>query len=307
MEELRRKILIVDDEPMVRDSLRLLLKTTFDVSTASDGEEALGVFDQAKPDLVLLDVMMPKIDGIEVLKRLRERGVKTPVIMLTAVNTVRAAVEAMKCGACDFLNKPFDVQELTALILATLDQSQVEEEAPTARRKSGVAVVADFGPMVGRSAAMSELFARIDQVAVRDTTVLITGESGTGKELVARQIHERSARKNGPFVAINCAAIPETLIESELFGHEKGAFTGAIKTRKGVFERADAGTLFLDEIGELSLDVQAKLLRALQTGEIQRVGGEKIINVDVRLIAATNRDLLERVQSNEFREDLYYR
>jgi len=309
MDEPRRKILIVDDEPTVRDSLRLLLKSNFDVTLAADGEEALGVFDESKPDLVLLDVMMPKVDGIEVLKRLRERGTDTPIIMLTAVNTVKTAVQAMKWGAHDFLNKPFDVNELTSLIVTTLDKKMSDGGDVAPPNKAGVSklIPGDYGPMVGRSAAMADLFARIEQVATRDTTVLITGESGTGKELVARQIHERSSRKSGPFIAINCAAIPETLIESELFGHEKGAFTHAVEKRLGHFELADGGTLFLDEIGELSLAVQVKMLRFLQEKEFYRVGRSKPITVDVRIVTATNKNLDELVKLKQFRQDLFYR
>jgi DNA-binding NtrC family response regulator len=308
-DDVRRKILIVDDEPTVRDSLRLLLKTNFDVRVAEDGEAALGAVDEALPDLILLDVMMPKLDGIEVLKRLHEKHRGIPVIMLTASNTVRTAVQAMKCGAQDFLNKPFDVEELTSLIIATLDKGDGEPEADVERTTGSrrIQIAADFGPMVGRSQQMADVFARIENVAARDTTVLITGESGTGKELVARQIHERSSRKNGPFVAINCAAIPESLIESELFGHEKGAFTHAVERRIGHFELADGGTLFLDEIGELSLPVQVKMLRFLQEQEFYRVGRSKPIRVDVRIVTATNKNLEELVKQKAFRQDLFYR
>lgn len=326
--EVKKKILIVDDEPAIRDSLRLLLKSNFEVDVAQDGEEALGKLQGELPDLVLLDVMMPKVDGIEVLRQLQERQISLPVIMLTATNTVRTAVQAMKWGASDFLNKPFDVEELTSIILATLqkfshtkrhtaslgndDQGEGEgaggdETSATPNPKAVQLPEGDFGPLVGRSSSMAELFARVAQVAQRDTTVLITGESGTGKELVARQIHERSSRKNGPFVAINCAAIPETLIESELFGHEKGAFTHAVEKRLGHFELANGGTLFLDEIGELSLGVQVKMLRFLQEQEFYRVGRSKPIRVDVRIVTATNKNLEELVRQKTFRQDLFYR
>jgi two-component system response regulator AtoC len=314
MQEGKRKILIVDDEPAIRDSLRLLLKSNFDVEVAQDGEEALQVLEQVKPDLMLLDVMMPRLDGIEVLKKMQERQISLPVIMLTATNTVRTAVQAMKCGAVDFLNKPFDVEELTNIIIATLEKRHVsnfvapdsQDELPDGGRAARLPP-GDFGPLVGRSAAMTDLFAQVLQIAARDTTVLITGESGTGKELVARQIHERSSRKSGPFVAINCAAIPETLIESELFGHEKGAFTHAVERRLGHFELANGGTLFLDEIGELSLGVQVKMLRFLQEQEFYRVGKSKPIRVDVRIVTATNKNLEELVKQKTFRQDLFYR
>lgn len=307
--ETLKKVLVVDDEPAIRDSLRLLLKRNFEVTTASDGQEALDLMEQLTPDLILLDVMMPKLDGLDVLKKLNEKSWSVPVIMLTATNTVKTAVQAMKFGAVDFLNKPFDVEELTRLIISTLARPTPEEslEISGAHHKRTPALEADFGPMVGKSSGMADLFTRIQQVAERDTTVLITGESGTGKELVARRIHELSQRKTGPFIAINCAAIPETLIESELFGHEKGAFTHAVERRIGHFERANGGTLFLDEIGELSLNVQVKMLRFLQEQEFYRVGRSKPIQVDVRIVTATNKQLEEQVKLKHFRQDLFYR
>lgn len=308
MAETRKKVLVVDDEPGIRDSLRLLLKSHFDVTTAEDGLQALSSFEDLAPDLILLDVMMPRLDGIETLKRLREKSPDIPVVMLTGANTVRTAVEAMKLGAVDYLNKPFDVEALTTLIVETLDRKPVEEPADAAQMRPKLsAPQADFGTMVGKSPAMQELFQKIGQVAERDTIVLITGESGTGKELVAREIHARSPRRSGPFVAINCAAIPETLIESELFGHEKGAFTNAIEKRIGHFELADGGTLFLDEIGELSLAVQVKMLRFLQDQEFYRVGRSKPIRVDVRVITATNKNLEDLIREKRFRQDLFYR
>jgi len=307
MTELRRKVLIVDDEAAIRDSLRLLLKATFDVQTAEDGEQALTLADEMQPDLILLDVMMPKLDGIETLKRLNERSSIIPVVMLTASNTVKTAVQAMKCGAVDFLNKPFDVDELTRIILNTLDK-QTPPTPATARSRANLPIIeADFGPMVGKSPSMLELFQKVEQVAQRESTILITGESGTGKELVAKRIHELSLRKSGPFVAINCAAIPESLIESELFGHEKGAFTHAVERRLGHFELANGGTLFLDEIGELSLNVQVKMLRFLQEQEFYRVGKSKPIHVDVRIVAATNKNLEDLIKQKTFRQDLFYR
>ncbi len=303
-----KKVLIVDDESSIRDSLRLLLRTNFEVSVAEDGESALSLFDDLNPDLVLLDVIMPKLDGIETLRRLREINPKVPVIMLTATSAVRTAVDAMKAGAVDYLNKPFDIEELTTLIVNTLDSSGGTVIAATQGARIEVATPeADFGPMVGRSQSMEGLFQKVKQVAERNTTALITGESGTGKELVARQLHKLSARRNSPFIPINCAAIPETLIESELFGHEKGAFTHAVDRRIGHFELADGGTLFLDEIGELSMAVQVKMLRFLQEQEFYRIGRSKPIKVDVRIIAATNKSLEDLIAEKGFRQDLFYR
>ena len=306
-----KKVLIVDDEQAIRESLGLLLKNNFEVTTAKDGLEAIELIGSAEPDLILLDIMMPKLDGIETLKRIRQSNPDVPVVMLTATNTVKTAVEAMKYGAKDYLNKPFDVEELTSLIINTLECKT--SEAGTKTGGNGIVksslekAEADFGPMVAKSAAMNQVFQKIRQVAERNTTVLITGESGTGKELVAKQIHDLSSRKDKPFVALNCAAIPETLIESELFGHEKGAFTHAVERRIGHFELADGGTLFLDEIGELSLPVQVKMLRFLQEQEFFRVGKSKPQKVDVRIIAATNKDLEEQIKEKKFRQDLFYR
>lgn len=297
-----RKVLIVDDEESVRTSLQLLLKSNFQVETAQDGREALEKMPKLQPDIVLLDLMMPKLDGIETLRQLKETGNAPPTIMLTAANTVRSAVEAMKLGAVDYISKPFDVDELISLILQTLDRGPIQETVT-------VSVGADRpkAEMVGGSPVMAELFSQIAQVAACETTVLVTGESGTGKELVARRIHDLSARGEKPFVAINCAAIPESLIESELFGHEKGAFTHAIERRVGHFELADGGTLFLDEIGELSLPVQVKMLRFLQEHEFFRVGCSTPTRVNVRVVAATNRNLEELIRLGRFRQDLYFR
>jgi DNA-binding NtrC family response regulator len=260
---------------------------------------------------------MPGMDGIETLKQIRETFFNLPVVMLTASNTVRTAVQAMKIGAVDYLSKPFDIEELTALIVKILETEQTRDSGnewdvsqtsqSEIEQSDEVAAAGHFGSLIGQSEAMEELFARVSAVAFRDTTVLITGESGTGKELIARRIHELSPRANAPFVAINCAAIPETLIESELFGHEKGAFTHAVERRIGHFELADKGTLFLDEIGELTLSVQVKMLRFLQEQEFYRVGRSRPIKVDVRIVAATNRDLEELIAQKKFREDLFYR
>lgn len=299
----RKKILIVDDEEAIRDSLRLILSAHFQVLVATNGEEALEMLPMAGPDLVLLDVSMPILDGLDTLRRMRDEGITTPVVMLTASTTVRTAVQAIKLGAIDYLNKPFDVQELTQVVISVFDSEREElanrvlpgNEPPR-------------GPMVeASSGVMREVLQRVSKVAERDTTVLISGESGVGKELIARQIHLQSNRRNGPFIPINCAAIPETLIEAELFGHERGAFTHAVEKRIGYCEQANGGTLFLDEIGELSLAVQVKLLRFLQEREFARVGSSKPISVDVRIVAATNRNLEEAIRQKSFRQDLYYR
>lgn len=308
----QKSILIVDDEAAARDSLKLSLSKTFRVETASDGEEALSSIGALKPDLIILDIAMPKADGFEVLRKLCAQSTHTPIIVLTADANVPNAVRAMKCGARDFLAKPFDTVALTSLMVSTLEEVEALAAAAGEEIESRVSgrvplPRGDFGTMVGRSEVMAHLFQQIEQVSGRDSTVLITGESGTGKELVARQVHERSQRAHGPFVAINCAAIPETLIESELFGHEKGAFTHAVDRRIGQFELADGGTLFLDEIGELSLTVQVKLLRFLQEQEFFRVGRSKPIKVNVRVVTATNKNLEDLVRAKTFRQDLFYR
>jgi len=253
----------------------------------------------SQPDLILLDVMMPKMDGLSTLKTLKEQSKQIPVIMLTASSTVEDAVKAMKLGAIDYLNKPFDVAQLTDLIVNTL---ALPPNQPN--QKINFPITSEI---IGKSQLMQNVFKKIDQVAKRETTVLITGESGTGKELIAKEIHKKSLRHDKSFIAINCAAIPENLIESELFGHEKGAFTNAVEQHIGQFEIADGGTIFLDEIGELALPVQVKLLRFLQEREFYRIGRNKPVKVNVRIIAATNRNLEELIQEKTFREDLYYR
>lgn len=309
----QRSILIVDDEAAGREALAALLSKDFRVETVTDGSDVLSAVAENKPDLVLLDIGISSGDGFEVLQQLRTHATNTPVVVLTADVTVPNAVRAMKSGAQDFIAKPCDATELTTLMLELVKESKLAEPRPAADESIRSASVrralpsGDFGPMVGRSVGMARLFQQIDQVAGRDSTVLITGESGTGKELVARQIHERSQRVHGPFIALNCAAIPETLIESELFGHEKGAFTHAVDRRIGQFELADGGTLFLDEIGELSLAVQVKLLRFLQEQEFFRVGRSKPVKVNVRVVTATNKNLEELVRTKSFRQDLYYR
>jgi DNA-binding NtrC family response regulator len=319
---MKKRVLIVDDEPNIRDSLKLLLGRIYDVDVAEGGDDALKALTMTGsdpittaelPDVVILDVMMPGVDGISTLEQLRAMHPMVPVIMLTASKTVKTAVQAMKYGAVDYLSKPFDVDELLSLIEETIEKGSGGRSAPSAirtfeyERPMLLPVDGDYGCIVGENALMREIYQTIDQIAGRDTTVLITGESGTGKELVAREIHQRSKRKEGPFVAINCAAIPESLIESELFGHEKGAFTHAVEKRIGYFEDADGGTLFLDEIGELNLSVQVKLLRFLQEQEFYRVGKSKPVRVNVRILAATNRNLETAIKEGSFRQDLFYR
>jgi DNA-binding NtrC family response regulator len=304
-----KRLIIVDDEESVTSSLSLLLKRNFLVQTAATARKALELINVEAPDLLLLDVLLPDKDGIELLRELREVH-SFPVIMLTSSNTVRTAVEAMKLGAVDYLTKPFDIGPLTTLINEVLAESEsipVPNASLPDERKAPSKIVGDFGDMIGESPAMRDVFKRISMVAGKDTTILILGDSGTGKELVARRIHELSRRSSGPFIAVNCAAIPETLIESELFGHERGAFTHAVERRLGHCELADGGTLFLDEIGELSLNVQVKLLRFLQEQEFYRVGRSKPIKVDVRIVTATNRNLETLIQEKKFRQDLYYR
>ncbi|MFN8389519.1 MAG: sigma-54 dependent transcriptional regulator [Bdellovibrionota bacterium] len=324
--ESRKKVLIVDDESNIRESLQMILSRTYEVSVADCGDRALeqlSATDSAEtpaaqseftlPDLVLLDVMMPGIDGLGILEQIRTRYPALPVIMLTASKAVKTAVQAMKIGAIDYLNKPFDVDELLSLVHETLESGPIGRTSPSEimtfeqKRPALPELNGDFGGLVGTHPVMTEIYHKISQIAERDTTILITGESGTGKELIAREIHKRSKRATGPFVAINCAAIPETLIESELFGHEKGAFTHAVEKRVGHFELADKGTLFLDEIGELSHAVQVKILRFLQEQEFYRIGRSKPIQVDVRIVTATNRSLETAIQEGRFRQDLYYR
>lgn len=305
--DVQKRVLVVDDEQSIRDSLRLLLKSSFEVEVADNGAAAIEAVRRQKPDLILLDVIMPELDGIETLRRLRADFKEVPVVMLSATTTVQTAVSALKIGAVDFLSKPFDVEELTSLLI------KVANSAPHLVAPHPATIDAEMHgmerevEMVGSSSAMADLKQQIERIAERDTTVLITGESGTGKELVAKMIHQKSDRSNKPFIAINCAAIPETLIESELFGHEKGAFTHAVERRIGYCELANGGTLFLDEIGELSLNVQVKLLRFLQEQEFFRIGRSKPIKVNVRIICATNKSLEEQVRDRKFREDLYYR
>jgi len=302
---MKKRILLVDDEAGIRASLKLVLEPAYDTLSASTAQEGLDLLRRESPHLVLLDVIMPGMDGLTLLKTIREEEARVPVIMLTGTKTVKTAVEAMKLGAADYLSKPFDVEELRLIVAKALETGELEQEVLQLRAQ--VAKRYSFHNLIGKSPAMQEIYSKIEQLADTRTTVLITGESGTGKELVARALHYNSARKDKPFIAINSAALPETLIESELFGHEKGSFTDAQARRIGQFELAHSGTLFLDEIGDLSPATQAKLLRVLQEREFTRVGGTQPIKVDVRIITATNKQLTDLVKREAFREDLYYR
>ncbi|MGD9727446.1 MAG: sigma-54-dependent transcriptional regulator [Nitrospiraceae bacterium] len=302
---MKKRVLLVDDEPRVRASLKLVLEPVYDILEAADAQEGLELFKRESPDLVLLDVILPGTDGLTVLQTMRANGPNTPVIMLTGTKSVKTAVDAMKLGAADYLSKPFDVEELRIVVDRTLNSHDLEREVRQLRAQ--IVQRYAFHNLIGKSPSMQEIYAKIEQVADSRTTVLVTGESGTGKELVAKAIHYNSARRDRPFIALNCAALPETLIESELFGHEKGSFTDATARRVGQFELANSGTLFLDEIGDLSPATQAKLLRVLQEREFTRIGGVQSIKVDVRIIAATNKNLDELVRKGLFREDLYYR
>ena len=301
----RARVLIVDDEAGVRESLRLILEDRFDLRTAENGEAALEAAAAEPPDAILLDVVMPGMDGLATLERLRAAHPEVPVIMVTATRTVKTAVSAIKLGAYDFVQKPFGADDLRILVSNATRTAHLEREVDELR--SEVERRYQLGNIVGNSEPMQAVFKKVAMVAPLPTTVLIMGESGTGKELIARALHYQSPRADRPMTALNCAAIPESLIESELFGHERGAFTGADRQKAGLFETADQGTIFLDEIGELQPAVQAKLLRVLESGEFIRVGGQKAISVDVRIIAATNRRLEEAIEEGTFRSDLYYR
>ena len=299
------RVLVVDDEAAVRESLRMLLKGECEVEVAHDVDSALLAISKSAPDLILLDVVMPGRNGLDLLGELGERGIDRPVIVLTATNTISVAVQAMKLGAADFLTKPFELEALRIKVRQLLEHRRLADEV--VRLREEVEDRHQLGRLVGRSAAMREIFRSIERIARARATVLVTGESGTGKELVARALHDLGDRAAGPFVAINCGAIPRDLLESELFGHERGAFTGASDRRVGRFEAASGGTLLLDEIGELDPSLQVKLLRALQERVIERLGSSQPIAVDVRVVAATNRDLEQEVAEGRFRSDLYYR
>lgn len=296
-------ILIIDDERAIRNVLKDILGNEgFKVDEASDGEEGLQKFKQQSFDLVLCDIKMPKLDGLEFLDAVVAINAEIPVIMISGHGNIETAVDAVKKGAYDYISKPPDLNRLLITIRNALDRTNLVKETKVLKRK-----ISKVQEIIGNSDAIKKIKDTIEKVAPTDARVLITGENGTGKELVARWLHEKSLRCNGPIVEVNCAAIPSELIESELFGHEKGSFTSAIKQRVGKFEQANGGTLFLDEIGDMSLSAQAKVLRALQEGKITRVGGDKEINVDVRVVAATNKDLLKEVEEKQFRLDLYHR
>ena len=297
------KILVIDDERSIRNSMKDILQHEgYEVVLAENGMEGLVSVKSEKPDVVFCDIKMPKMEGIEVLERIKEFSADTPVIMISGHGTIDTAIEAIRKGAYDFIEKPLDLNRILITIKNATDKHLLIHETKTLKNK-----VSKKYDMIGNSEALNHIRAMIDKVAVSDARILITGPNGSGKELVAHQLHELSHRKDNAFVEVNCAAIPSELIESELFGHEKGSFTSAIKQKKGKFELANGGTLFLDEIGDMSLNAQAKVLRALQEQKITRVGGDTDINIDVRVIAATNKNLKEEIKKGNFREDLYHR
>jgi DNA-binding NtrC family response regulator len=296
-------ILVIDDEKSIRSTLKDILEyEKHQVDLAENGVSALELSDQNRYDVILCDIKMPEMDGLEVLARIVEESPETPVIMISGHGNIDTAVDAIKKGAYDFIEKPLDLNRLLVTIKNALERKDLVVETKQLRKKFSKQY-----DIVGESGAIIKVKEMIDRVAPTDARVLITGANGTGKELVARGLHEKSSRAAGPFIEVNCAAIPSELIESELFGHEKGAFTSAIKQRKGKFEQAEGGTIFLDEVGDMSLAAQAKVLRALQENKISRVGSDKDINVNVRVIAATNKDMKNEIAERNFREDLYHR
>jgi DNA-binding NtrC family response regulator len=297
-------ILVVDDERAIRNTLKDVLELeNFKVDDAVDGIDALAKLKKNNYDLMLCDIKMPQMDGLELLQQLQLQGIATQVIVISGHGNIETAVEAVKKGAFDFIQKPLDLNRLLVTVRNALDKKELVAETKILKKKLGKSTV----EMIGNSAEIKKIIELIERVAPTEARVLITGSNGTGKELVARSIHEKSNRNNAPLIEVNCAAIPSELIESELFGHEKGAFTSAIATRKGKFEQADGGTIFLDEIGDMSLSAQAKVLRALQENKITKVGGDKEFKINVRVIAATNKDLKKEIEANNFREDLYHR
>jgi len=297
------KLLIIDDEKSIRRTLREILEyEKYEVDEAADGMEGIALIQKNKYEVVLCDIKMPKMDGIEVLDKIMQISYDTPVVIISGHGNIETAVEAVKKGAFDFIAKPLDLNRLLVTIRNAMDKSTLVTETKVLKKK-----VNKTFDMIGASKPILLIQEMIERVAPTDARVLITGGNGSGKELVARWLHEKSNRANAPMVEVNCAAIPSELIESELFGHEKGAFTSAISQRKGKFEQAEGGTIFLDEIGDMSLSAQAKVLRALQENKITRVGGEKEIKVNVRIVAATNKDLRKEIAAGNFREDLYHR
>src|SRR3954466_10105333 len=299
----KSRILVIDDEAPIRDSLKMTLEYEgYEFIGAATGQEGLALAEREAPDLVLLDVKMPGMDGIEVLERLRNMNEALPVVVVSGHGTISTAVEATKKGAFDFIEKPFASERVLVSLRNALDQRRLRDENRTLKKAVEVR-----HQMIGDSGALEKVMAAVARAAPTNATVLIQGESGSGKELVARSIHRNSLRSRERFVQVNCAAIPEELIESELFGHEKGSFTGATEKQMGKFEQADRGTIFLDEVGDMSPKTQAKVLRVLQEGEVERIGSARTIKVDVRVIAATNRNLEEEIEKGSFREDLYFR
>lgn len=302
----KKKILIVDDELGARESLKIILKgSKYDLLMAASGKEALKLFEQERPHITLLDIIMPHLDGLKVLEKIKRIDAKAVVIMITAAKSIKTAVEAMKLGAYDYITKPFNVDEIRLIVKKAFSNLDLVGEVEYLRAEIGR--IYGLDNIVGKTKVMKNIFSLIKQVADSKLTVLIQGESGTGKELVAKAVHFNSSRKNKPFIDVNCAAIPDTLMESELFGHQKGAFTGAYERKLGRFELANGGTLFLDEIGDLSLSNQSKILRFLQERQFTTVGGSKPVMVDVRVIAATNKNLEKSMRDGSFRDDLYYR
>ena len=299
------RILIIDDDTSLLESYTVLFEDEFQVSTAVSGESGLDLLRQEDVHLVLLDVRLPGIDGLEVLRRIKALDENVDVIMITADRNVRVAVEAIKLGAYDYIVKPFEIDEMLSLLRRTLEHQNLLRQVLYLRAE--VDRYLEMGNIVGRSPKMRQIYDLIARVADTNATVLISGESGVGKELVARALHQQSERRLNPFVAVNCAAISEHLVESELFGHERGAFTGAVEMHRGKFELANTGTLLLDEVGSLRLDLQAKLLRVLQERAFERVGGSKTIRTDVRIVAASNQDLRQMVAAHTFRDDLFCR
>lgn len=299
-------ILIIDDEKSIRNTLKEILEyEKYTVHEAEDGIQGLEKIKSGKYDLIMCDIKMPKLDGLELLEKTMDIGIETPVVMISGHGNIETAVEAIKKGAFDYISKPLDLNRLLITVKNAIDKKELVQETRKLKRKINEKIGGT--QIIGESEGIKRVKDMISKVAPSDARVLITGANGTGKELVARSIHEKSNRSSAPFIEVNCAAIPSELIESELFGHEKGAFTSAIKDRKGCFEQAEGGTLFLDEIGDMSLSAQAKVLRALQESRITRVGGEKEIKVNVRVLAATNKDLVKEISENNFREDLYHR
>lgn len=305
MENVKPRILVVDDEEDLLLLYKNILKKDFNMTPASRGADAVKRASEEHFDLVILDVMMPGMNGIEVLKKIKEIDVSMEVIMVTASKEVRPAVDCLKFGAFDYIIKPFEIEDLLSTVKNALERRKILME--NLYLKQALDERASMGKLIGKNEKIQRIYNVIENISDGDSTVLITGESGTGKEIVAETIHKKSKRANMPYIIVNCAAIPENLLESEMFGHERGSFTGALDRHIGKFELASGGTIFLDEIGEMPLNMQAKLLRAVQEGVIERVGGEKSIPVDVRIIAATNIDLKKAIQDKKFREDLYYR